>query len=913
MLFFVYIFLINILSANVSHDISGLNETTEKIHIQDKEYSIIITGNYQVGISKIIPAIENAIKYNPAHMRQNIIDQLMNTEHFESVEVTIDDTIMRVHVVENPFIRQIKYDGMKIEQMLQGTNISDITGINEYHLVSTAVIEAGITKLTNLLFSQTGMAIQATYAINDQSDLIITLNPTYNALVTELEFVNNKQFTTNALLSSLPMYSIFSGLSISGVLLQHAVVPHIIKKYKDEGFLDCKIDSIKLIPIDNLGNSKAIIFINEGEKYVIENCILNISKEIDQSYLTKAIEIFNTYRAKDNNTKWEYYKDFLENLSKELVSKADFFFIDHQIKKQNNNKADLILGIKQKVICINKIHIKTCTLNQKAVLRILKIHPGQHTSEYYLKAACITASHGMPCIKNITFELESISDDSNLYDLILTVEEEKTFKCNPLSTGIVRRPGAAHKSIFSWNPFELGRNAFNTYTLHYNPAFKWKNFMGHGHSCEFSVGRDLNEIDHIDFQFSYAINRVNTWDNIGKKFTYIKTVSKSRFTGSTRINHEASTGNTEELSYADRLYKLFYTSNNITVDELAKSPLISVLTTKYSIIQISIDFLFNNLLIDTGVKLTVSKNTSLLYTVTNYDAQETNVTAIKAAIDKSSLYNYDFIKNEKKSITKRSADISIADHIGMIDKQIQDLSNENLMISKNILLADIEWFAETTYSRAVYHQALRYIPQIYISPFSFKTMHQLTFVSYRGKNARIVYGASAGRIWLHDLGAVVAKTIGSYLKSEDQTTEAYSEALKQHTINSHTFKTNYGPYHKTLDALIGGQNIFTLEFMYVSKWKQLSEMIIFLSDLDFFIGIKSGSCWGHHINSNNIINKNFRLRTNLMLGIIITLPYLGRMQLTITVPLTNVKIFGYDIGYDTRYDIMQFISFSPAD
>lgn len=886
------------LHADVSSHTPIETEKIEKLYIKDQEYKIVVTGHQHIGTTYILEAAQLAISYNNKEMIQNIIDQLMETGHFKSVEVTIENDIIHIDVIENTFIKQIKYEGLRLSQMLQGTNIEDITGLHSYQLISTKAIEAGIAKLTNILSDQGGMFTDVTYYVNDQSELIITINTSYTSLVTELEFSNNKFFTSGELLSSLPMYSILSGLSVSTTALQHVVVSHIIQKYKESGFLNCQVTAIKLVPIDNLNNTKAIMIIDEGERFLIDNCSLNFSKEIDKTMMNKVIAIFNDYRSKDNRIKWKYLNEFIQNLSTELMEQADFFTLVYNMKKQENNKADLSITVKHKVMCINTIQVKTSIIDQNRILKILKIHPGQYTTKYYLDKACRLA-RSLECISNITFEFKKLADDSNLYDLVLTVEENHTLKLNPFRGGMPKRPGASNKSTFSWNPFLMISNQFNTRVLNFSPAISWKNFRGTGDTFVFSSINDIMQLKNSSITFKYAIDKINTFDNIGKSFSYSKAAETTRFTGYSHVVTDRSKANPENKNFFDRLYEYFYNTSQLTAAELNQKPVVSILKTTHSSMQALFNFTAFRLPCEIGIQFSTSKNTELTATATTYNVLETNDKG-----DISDTYTYAFGTGNKDSATNIKG--NRGEQIAQIDNTLKIAEEAGLMVSKNLLLIDMEVAIKTDYMKTLYGKLLIFTPHIVATMYSLKAQANLTFISYIGQDNRIVADISAGRVWLHDSFNDLANKFGIHMYGRQK----YGEELKKHAGRTYLFnRMGYGPYSTDLDSPIGGQNMLKVNLRYIWKWHVISDF----ADTRLFAGITLGSCWGHYLPSDKILNANFRFRTTVYFGVVITLPVVGRIQVSLQVPLSNIKIYGYNFGHDVRYDSISFFDIGPAD
>ncbi len=896
----IYILLINVLSANIAENLILQKETTDTVNIDQCEYKIILTGNKQLGMTKVIDAVTDAIKYSKQNLRQNIIDQLMQTDLFIQVDVKINDNVITIHVVENPFVKNIKYTGANVEQISQQQNLFEITGLDSFHLLSDAQIEAGIDKLTSFYYTHLGQIVQAEYHIDENNDLQIKLKQISDSLITDIVFINNTHFTRAELLAIIPGYNILTGINISVTALQHQIAPQIIKKYKNAGFLDCHLVSIKIIPINHAGTSRAVIIIDENKRYVIDHCVLNFTKDIDQDYMTRVISIFNEYRNKDAQTKWSYLDRLIKNLSAELIQQADYLMMEYKINKKPNNKAELAINIKQKTICIQNIHITTGTLDKNTVLKILKIHPGQYTTKYYLLEACRNAQQ-VPCIKEITFELIPVANDSTLYDLSLNVTEAATFKVNPLNGGFPRRPEAQNKTVFSYNPLIFASNILNTYTIYFYPSFSWGNFLGSGNTVEVSLGVNTIERDHLDSKINYIINKINTFDGIGKKIEFSRTARSNLFTGLTTLTNDSSESQKHPWIF-DKIYDYFY-----PVPQSYSSDInISTLKLLERSLKFTIDFDAYKLPVEISLNFKTYKYIKLTYYNKSHLPNDNKLS--------SRSYVYDFVSGYKTSTDKKTPD-----DIQRYDKQqmnyfIDRLSKLKLIPAKNVWLVDLICSFNTHYDKPMYFKFFSYIPEVSITPFICKTQHHAVFRYFFQNDQYINLIMTIGSACKHNLFRSALTKIGSIFKPESYTDDEYIEYLDRDSVKMHYFYHYYGPYNTETDNRLPGKYLLSIDLYYVNKYNEY---------ISLFGGIKFGSCWGYDDNKqlddkikkqsdDTIEDKTFRLRTSLIIGTIVALPILGKMQIGLNIPLINVYIFGYDIGYNIQRDDLSFIIFSPS-
>ena len=472
------------------------------------------------------------------------------SEKFQ-ISITESDLIENIFINNNIWIK----DDVLIQNLKSKTN----------YFISQNKIKDDIRIIKNIYkskgFQDLSVIAKVERYSQDRINLIYEIKENDQQKINIIKFVGNNFFSNNYLNSiinsqSIRFYNIFkTGSNLNFSMFEYDK-NQILSSYKDEGFLNARVSYV--LEKSSFNNNVLYFYIDEGDRYLVNDFILDIKDNLIKNILNKDIDDFKKKLEKNNffyNKK--LIEDYVELFNKNLISNN----INNQIVEfdvsDNLDSINLLFYMKKiDPVIISKISITGNSITKDRTIRSkISIEPGQYLNKYTLNKS-IKNLKRFPYIKDVK---QSTNIIDQLAEITLDIEEEKKTG-NILVAGTLNSDtgagltfGIEDKNIFgSGNSIRsnftvnsedlkfdlnyvqypiLNQNLTNTYTIFnqdndYTSSFGYKaSIKGIGYFINFNQNDKLSYgagLNYEEFKGHSAVNKTSAAinDNIGNFDNY---------------------------------------------------------------------------------------------------------------------------------------------------------------------------------------------------------------------------------------------------------------------------------------------------------------------------------------------------------------------------------------------------------
>ena len=163
---------------------------------------ITVLGNERVSKDTIILFSEIALDENLSNNDlNNIVKKLYKTSFFKDVSVSLIDTNLKITVVENPIIQNLKIDGVKSKELkkliIQKITLKNSSSFNEFYVKKDLKVIENILQNLGYYFSKTETLISDNN--NKTIDLTILIDLGEKSYISEIIFLGDKKFKSGNL------------------------------------------------------------------------------------------------------------------------------------------------------------------------------------------------------------------------------------------------------------------------------------------------------------------------------------------------------------------------------------------------------------------------------------------------------------------------------------------------------------------------------------------------------------------------------------------------------------------------------------------------------------------------------------------------------------------------------------------
>ena len=391
---------------------------------------ITVFGNERINPDTIILFSEIKVGDNLKKNDLNqIIKKLYNTNFFKDVSVNLNNSNLKISVVERTIIQTIVIDGIKSKDLkkliFETINLKNSSSYNEFFIKKDLKTIENTLQELGYYFSKIETII--TNNNNNTVDLTFSIDLGNKSYINEIIFLGDKKFKASNLQNVIAsevnkFWKILSKkkfLNKTRINLDKRLLKNF---YKNKGFYNVKIES-NTVNYTNKKNFQLIFNIDAGERFYFNDFTINLPENYDPIYFAKI-------QKKLNESKGSFYSyKIIENTLSEIEKIAfndNYEFLDATINESvfDQNKINTIINLTESSrLYIKKINILGNSITIEDVVRNeLVLDEGDPLNNILLKKSTNNMRY-LNIFKNVEASIENTDNKSEKIINITVVEQ----------------------------------------------------------------------------------------------------------------------------------------------------------------------------------------------------------------------------------------------------------------------------------------------------------------------------------------------------------------------------------------------------------------------------------------------------------------------------------------------------------
>lgn len=399
----------------------------------EKRIELVVTGNKKISTETIKSLINynNIMNFNVNELN-NIQKKLFESNFFSKISIKKNNNNIEITLVENPLIEFIIIEGLEDQKFILD-KIDKSLSLKTNEIFSDINLKKDLNLIKNIVSSYGYYSAITDYQINkvdnDNVNIFIKVNLNKSYKVKNISFIGDKKFSSSRLLSEISTTEDwllnFSKSSIPSYDRLNYDVSLLKNFYLSRGYYDVQITSSS-INISDDGNADIVFSINAGEKYFINNFLIdnksisvseNDLKFVKNNFLLLKNKIYNPSVVRKS---LDYFNKFLEK--NEFSANASFL-----IKKVSSNKLDLLFRLNELSSneYVSNIIVNGNEITEERVIRNnLLFGEGDVINEYKLENSK-DLLNSLNIFENVKISKQKIANSNNT-DILVEVSEKAT-------------------------------------------------------------------------------------------------------------------------------------------------------------------------------------------------------------------------------------------------------------------------------------------------------------------------------------------------------------------------------------------------------------------------------------------------------------------------------------------------------
>ena len=280
------------------------------------------------------------------------LKNLYNSNFFKDVELTFDNNILKIIVIENPIIEDIEFTGIKSNALLEKLN--EVMNLKNRMSFSNDLVKRDVDLIKNVLkangfyFAKVETSISRNQNLNSVR-LKINIDQGKKAKIKNITFLGDKKIKDKKLREIIASEEHKFWKFVSNKVYLNAQLIELDKRllknfYKNQGFYNVKILN-SFAELDKDGFFKLVYNIDSGKKFYFNNFNLDLPTDYKEKDFVKIQKIFKKLRNQ------EYSLDSINLILEEVDNIASlqlYDFINAEVEETfiANNKIDFNFKIK---------------------------------------------------------------------------------------------------------------------------------------------------------------------------------------------------------------------------------------------------------------------------------------------------------------------------------------------------------------------------------------------------------------------------------------------------------------------------------------------------------------------------------------------------------------------------------------
>ncbi len=393
---------------------------------------IEVDGNNRVNTEtiKIFSGVKNNDNLSPDDLNE-VLKRLYDTNFFENINLSIQNSILKISVVENLIIQNLIITGIE-NKTLKKKLFENIT-LKEKNPYVENEIKNNLDKIKNIL-QEVGYYFSSVEILkkdNDNStiDLIFEIDLGNKAFINQIVFLGDKKFKKRKLLNVITSEENKFWKFISNKRLLNKQRIDLDKRllinfYKNQGYYNVSILD-ETIQFDDNQNFKIVFNINSGKKFYFGKFNIDLPTDFEKKYFDKISKKLNKFSGE------KYSLKIVEKMLGQIESIAStkqYEFVNAKIdEKLINDKINVNIKIlnDQPNVYVKKINIYGNNVTIEDVIRNEFIIDEGDPFNKILFQKSINNIKATNIFKNVQGNI--IDTDNDLEKIIdITVEEKPT-------------------------------------------------------------------------------------------------------------------------------------------------------------------------------------------------------------------------------------------------------------------------------------------------------------------------------------------------------------------------------------------------------------------------------------------------------------------------------------------------------
>jgi outer membrane protein insertion porin family len=337
---------------------------------------IEIDGNERVNSETI--KIFSGAKLNDnlnANDLNKILKKLYETNFFENVNLTLDNSVLRIRVVENAIVQNLIIKGIDNDNLKK--KISETITIKEKNPYLENKVKNDLNNIKNFLqevgFYFSSVDILKKDNSNNTIDLIFEIDLGDKAYINEIVFLGDKKFKKRKLLNVITSEENKFWKFISNKKLLNKQRIELDKRllvsfYKNQGYYNVSILD-ETVQFDDEQNFKIVFNIDSGKKFYFGNFSIDLPDDFEKNYFEKITKKLNKFSGEKYSFK--IIEKMLTQIEK-IASNKQYEFVNADIdEKIIGDKIDIIIKLlnDEPNIYVKKINIFGNNVTIEEVIR----------------------------------------------------------------------------------------------------------------------------------------------------------------------------------------------------------------------------------------------------------------------------------------------------------------------------------------------------------------------------------------------------------------------------------------------------------------------------------------------------------------------------------------------------------------
>ena len=396
-----------------------VNTIDVKGNLRVSEDTIKVLGNFDVGSD-----------LNNQDLNK-ILKDLYSTDFFKDINISLNDNILKIEILENPIIQSIFMNGIKKKNMK--AEMLKLLSVKEKNSYVPYNVDKDIAMITNILKSSGFYFVEIDTELvtnnNNTVDIIYNINLGDKASIKKIKFTGDKKYKDRKLKNVITSEEnkVWKFLSNKKYLDKQRVnldLRLLENFYKNKGYYDVKVQSLTAEFLDS--NDFELNFnINAGNKFFFNDFDLILPVDFEKIYFKDIEKLFA--KLKNKTYSLSRIEEILDEIDKIALSKQyEFLSADVEERIIETNKLNFNIYLKEtSKFYVQRIDIFGNTITREDVIRnTLLVDEGDAFNEL-LHNKSINKIKSKNIFKTVNSEVVE-GDTTDTKVVKITVEEKPT-------------------------------------------------------------------------------------------------------------------------------------------------------------------------------------------------------------------------------------------------------------------------------------------------------------------------------------------------------------------------------------------------------------------------------------------------------------------------------------------------------